>query len=779
MGIAVATAGDVNGDGYSDIIIGSNLYDNGQADEGRAWLYLGGADLPSAAPVWSIESNQGGARLGVALAGAGDVNGDGYDDMIVGADHFDEGQADEGKVFVYLGSPSGLSTSAAWSAQNDQAFALFGSSVAAAGDVNDDGYDDVLVGAVGYTNGQTAEGAAFVYFGSAAGPSLTYDWMAEGNQASSGFGASLGGAGDVNGDGYDDLIIGARSYDNDQVDEGRVFVYHGSPTGPEASPAWMMEAYEDGAAYGYAVGTAGDVNGDGYSDIIIGTPYWDHQAFLDNGRVSVFLGSPSGLKSTSVWDFIGLQSVNLGASVGTAGDVNGDGYDDIIMGAPLDSYQNNSAGTAIVTYGSATMSAATFTFIDTLVANAHLGSAVSTAGDVNNDGYADILIGASTYTNGQSSEGQAFLHLGSPTGVSTLPAWTVQSDQAGARLGTAIAPAGDVNGDGFADIVVGALDYSNGQLGEGKVWAFYGNRSPGLDRAPRQMTPGGGVDIGLRSWSAADDGFHMRMMGRCAAGRAVVSLDVEARPRGTYFSGTSLQSSPWEDNGAPQTGGSFLPQAVELVGLDAAADIHWRARGVCDSIFFPHSPWVSPSLASRTAVHLRTNGCHDADGDGYGVRPDASCPVPGIADCNDGNGAILPGGFEICDGIDQDCNGVVDDAIPPTGMVDLSVEELTQYQFTLLTWPDVAVATGYDTVRGDLGLLKSSQGDFTAATTLCLTWGYAFPESADEEVPPVGGGFWYAVRPRNCGGAGGYESGSPSQVGLRGPEIVNAPAACP
>ena len=123
FGYSVATAGDVNGDGFSDVIVGAIWFDNGQTDEGRAFVYHGSASGLGLCPAWTAEGDQASALFGYSVATAGDVNGDGYSDVIVGAVQYDNGQTDEGRAFVYHGSSSGLATSAAWTAESNQASA--------------------------------------------------------------------------------------------------------------------------------------------------------------------------------------------------------------------------------------------------------------------------------------------------------------------------------------------------------------------------------------------------------------------------------------------------------------------------------------------------------------------------------------------------------------------------------------------------------------------------------------------------------------------------------
>jgi hypothetical protein len=293
FGYSVAMAGDVNGDGYSDVIVGAPLFDNLQLDEGRAYVYHGSASGLSTSPAWTAESDQPLAQFGSSVGTAGDVNGDGYTDVIVAAYQYDNGESDEGRVFVYHGSAAGLSPSPAWMSESDQAGANLGSSVATAGDVNGDGYSDVIIGAYRYDNGQSDEGSAYAYLGSAAGLATSPAWTTEGDQASAQFGFSVATAGDLNGDGYADVIVGARWYDNGQADEGRAFVYHGSAAGLSSSPLWTAESDQAFSEFGTSASTAGDVDGDGYADVIIGAPRFDNGQ-TDEGRAYAYRGSPRG-----------------------------------------------------------------------------------------------------------------------------------------------------------------------------------------------------------------------------------------------------------------------------------------------------------------------------------------------------------------------------------------------------------------------------------------------------------------------------------------------------
>lgn len=419
LGLAVSQAGDVNGDGYGDVLVAAWLFDGGQTNEGRVYGFYGSAAGLSLTADWTAEANQAGARLGHSVATAGDVNGDGYDDVILGADFYTKGQREEGRAFVYLGSAAGLGSTAAWTAESDQPYAHFGVSVSTAGDVNADGYDDVLVGAYRYDSGQTDEGRVYLYYGSATGLGLVA-WTAESNQASARLGHSVATAGDVNGDGYDDLLLGAGWYDNGRVDAGRVYVYLGSSFGPGPTPDWVAEGNQASALFGAQVSSAGDVNGDGYDDVIISAQGYDNGE-VDEGAAFTYYGSPSGLGSDPAWVAEGNQAgAWFGWAVGTAGDVNGDGFDDVMVGAPFFDDTGIDEGAAFVYYGSTTgFSLAPDWQLRGDQNAAQLGATVrlGAAGDVNGDGYGDVLVGARLYDNGQVNEGQVYLFVGSVTGL--------------------------------------------------------------------------------------------------------------------------------------------------------------------------------------------------------------------------------------------------------------------------------------------------------------------------------------------------------------------------
>jgi hypothetical protein len=523
-------------------------------------VYHGSASGLSTTPNWTAESNQAGAQFGFSVASAGDVNGDGFSDVIVGAWLFDNGQTDEGAAFVYHGSASGLSATPNWTAESNKVGAQFGNSVASAGDVNGDGYSDVIVGAFGFANGEAFEGRAFVYHGSASGLSTTPNWTAESNQVNAQFGYSVASAGDVNGDGFSDVIVGAFGFSNGEASEGAAFVYHGSANGVNngvpgtpANAAWTAESNQVNAQFGNSVASAGDVNGDGFSDVIVGAfGFSNGEAF--EGRAFVYHGSASGLSTTPNWT---AESNQVGAEFGVS---------------------------------------------------------VASAGDVNGDGYSDVIVGARLFDNGETDEGRAFVYHGSANGVNNgVPgtpanaAWTAESNQANAQFGVSVASAGDVNGDGYSDVIVGALLFDNGETDEGRAFVYYGNGGIGLRQDIRQFRPSTTTPIVPALKTTSPNSVTLQKRRQSIAGRSNVKLQFEVKPLGTAFNGTGLTESVFTLHGVGGT-----PTPLLISGLSNKTLYKWRVRQVERStgigyILLPRSRWYYPAGVAPTESHFQVS----------------------------------------------------------------------------------------------------------------------------------------------------------------------------
>ncbi len=607
LGNSVATAGDVNGDGLSDVIVGARLYDGGQTDEGRAYVFHGAATGLSTTHAWIAESNQTSALFSRSVGTAGDVNGDGYSDVIVGAPYYDNGQDNEGRAYIYHGSALGLSTMPNRWLEGNQAHAHFGKSVGTAGDVNGDGYSDVIVGAPEHDNEEMEEGRAYIYHGSATGLSSTANWVAESDRADALFGYSVGTAGDVNGDGYSDVIVGAPGYYDEETAGGRAYVYHGSASGLSAAANWTAESDRDGADFACSVGTAGDINGDGYSDIIIGASRHQNGQTYE-GRAFVYHGSRAGLVTTAGWTAESNQAnADFGYSVGTAGDVNGDGYSDVIVGARWYDGGQTNEGRAYVYHGSLTgLSTAAEWTAESDQEGAHFGSSAASAGDVNGDGYSDVIVGARYYDNGQADEGRAYVYHGSDTGLYTGAAWNAESDQEGATFGHSVGAAGDVNGDGYGDVIIGAPSHDLGQVDEGRAFVYYGNGGDGVQLLPRQMRSDGLSPIAYLGRSDSETAFQVRLIGRMPLGREDVRLQWQVAPLGVAFTGPGVISgiSGWQE---ALPGGTLMSQAVG--GLEPGMAYHWRVRLLYrpgNALGLQASRWVHMSWSGWSETDLRT-----------------------------------------------------------------------------------------------------------------------------------------------------------------------------
>ncbi len=393
---------------------------------------------------------------------------------------------DEGAALIFLGSPAGVVGSDPSDAhallESDQTYAEMGTSVGTAGDVNGDGYSDVIVGAPDFDNGEDREGVALVFLGSAAGivgsnPGSAHALL-EGDLVGVYLGSSVGTAGDVDGDGYRTLSSVCPSTATASRTKARRWFFwvrlgaswartRGAPT-----PCWRVGS---GFAIGRSVGTAGDVNGDGYADVIVGAPN-DDDGEADEGGALVFLGISRGDRGlepghapTPCWRRIG-PAREMGWSVGTAGDVNGDGYADVIVWARETSTARRTRGRRW-SFGSAggrrlELMERPPGWIRIRMMRGSAGAwgrrAMSTETATQMSSSARTSLTMARWTRGRRwsfSDRPRGIVGSDPSDAHAL----LESDQANAKMGWSVGTAGDVDGDGRSDVIVGALEYDNGE----------------------------------------------------------------------------------------------------------------------------------------------------------------------------------------------------------------------------------------------------------------------------------------------------------------------------
>ncbi len=543
---------DTSDDDYLALAIGSTASDSftyvvsdgqGSSDTATLAVSLTREDIRlSEIQLADLDGTNGFKLLGVAaedysgrsVSSAGDVNGDGFDDVIVGADRVDATGKDSGASYVVFGGTSvgtdgnlnlsALNGTNGFKLSGAAAYGGSGYSVSSAGDVNGDGFDDLIIGA---SRENQFAGVSYVVFGGTAvgtaGNLNLSDLNGENGFKLSGVaqfdfsGSAVSSAGDVNGDGFDDLIVGARSATTNVNNQGSgvsYVVFGGTSVGTagnlnlsalNGTNGFTLSGVAGGDQSGRSVSSAGDVNGDGFDDLIVGASGVDTNARGSGASYVVFGGSSVGtagnlnlsaLNGTNGFTLLGsLGEDYSGSSVSSAGDVNGDGFNDLIVGAyGVDTNGSDSGASYVVFGGTSVGTAGILNLSDLNGANGFKlsgiapgdfsGRSVSSAGDVNGDGFDDLIVGASAVdANGNDSGASYVVFGGSSVGTAgnlNLSAlngtngFTLSGVAAGDFSGRSVSSAGDVNGDGFDDLFVGARSADPSGTSSGASYVVYG-----------------------------------------------------------------------------------------------------------------------------------------------------------------------------------------------------------------------------------------------------------------------------------------------------------------
>ncbi|MCD6418200.1 FG-GAP repeat protein [bacterium] len=411
----------------------------------------------------TLESSIEGDRLGASIVPAGDVNGDGYMDMLVCAEGSYSTSDYSGRVYLYLGGKK-LVAKPELELSGEHPGDHFGASATALGDINQDGYDDFAISADRNDEAGTDAGKVYIYFG---GKTVddTADAVILGDRANNWFGSSISGGGDLNGDGKPDLLIGApyggRKYG------GAVYLYLGD--GEWKKPALVLVGENAGDSYGSKVAILGDVNGDKISDFAVSAVYADVENVSDAGIVYIYLGGSVISQKAAVMLKGNLPREQMGYNVCSPGDVTGDGVADILVGAPGGG--PGGRGAAYLFSGGQVVRPEPMRKYIGHHQNDLFGIAISGAGDFNGDGIRDIIIGTPYMDAGHYHAGRIEIYPGGAK-ASTEKIYHINGTKEENQCGYTVAYIPDFLGKGKGIYAITCAGKGSGNVGKSRVLIY-------------------------------------------------------------------------------------------------------------------------------------------------------------------------------------------------------------------------------------------------------------------------------------------------------------------